>query len=383
MTPRFSLIIPTRARPATFRHSFAAALACGSPGVEILVQNNGADPETRAIVARAADPRVAYAETAEVLAMTDNWELALSRAGGDWVMVIGDDDAVMPGWIDHAAAVIAAAPDHHLLSWAAVDFGWPDASPRLRDRLTVPLAADRRGWGWAYDSAPTLAGVYAGQLMFLTLPSIYHGLTHRSVIDAVRQRRGRYFDTALPDVYAGVANLAVRPAFLRLNRPLSVRGESGFSIGAAYADHAGGGRRRAQFEQANGTAYSVWHPALIPAASAQMVIANSLLHARDHWFAGGGPELSIAGWLQLMINYLPFDDPSGHALRLAEIQLLALRHGIAFDPATMPPIPDRRSPQAPGRHDLGDGTWLEVVDCARAGIRTVDQAARLAATLAG
>src|SRR5579859_4533118 len=106
----FSIIIPTKHRPDTFAHALATALSQDDPGVEIVVQNNGADPATRALVEAAGDPRIRYEESAAVLPMSANWERALRRSTGAWITVIGDDDGILPDSCAFLRAWLADRP---------------------------------------------------------------------------------------------------------------------------------------------------------------------------------------------------------------------------------------------------------------------------------
>ena len=70
--PRFSLVIPTLRRADTLVHALATLTAQRFEDVEIVVQNNGNDSETRDAVRMNGDPRVRHFGTDAVVSMTDN-----------------------------------------------------------------------------------------------------------------------------------------------------------------------------------------------------------------------------------------------------------------------------------------------------------------------
>ncbi len=375
----FSVVIPTRRRPKTFLHAFATALAQDDPGVEIVVQNNGADAETRAIVERAADPRVVYAETPDVLPMTENWERALDQVSGSYVLYIGDDDGILPDACAYLRAVTAASPEATVISWAPPDYGWPDAAPKIRDRLVLAELDDRK-LGATIGSADMLAKVYDYSVRFITVPSIYHGCTHISVIRRMRALFGSYFATALPDLYSGIINLLATPAHFRSQRPLTVRGTSGASTGAAFSSHVQGAAKRAEFERDNAGRIGGWETGLFPADNEEMVVANAMLAAKAKLFPGDrGPPFDFHGLIRTMIRGLP-EDPDGYDAKLADVRRLAAMHGVTVDESRLPGRHARMALMPGIMRVEGVGTLL-VVDCERAKIRTVADAVTLASGL--
>src|SRR4051812_3222592 len=95
-SPRFSIIIPTRERAATLRYALRTCLDQTFDDYEVIVSDNFSSPATKAVVDEAAAPRVRYFRTDRPLAMSDSWEFAVSHARGEYVLVIGDDDGLLP-----------------------------------------------------------------------------------------------------------------------------------------------------------------------------------------------------------------------------------------------------------------------------------------------
>lgn len=93
--PRFSVVIPTRERAHTLRHSLRTCLDQDFEDYEVVVCDNYSSPATREVVEEANSPRVRYVRAPEPLAMSHNWELALSHAAGEYVTILGDDDALL------------------------------------------------------------------------------------------------------------------------------------------------------------------------------------------------------------------------------------------------------------------------------------------------
>jgi glycosyltransferase involved in cell wall biosynthesis len=91
--PRFSIIIPTRERAGTLHFAIHPCLAQEFDNYEIIVCDNFGSPETRQVVEAFRSEKIVYVRSDVPLAMSDNWELAVSRARGEYLTIVGDEDA--------------------------------------------------------------------------------------------------------------------------------------------------------------------------------------------------------------------------------------------------------------------------------------------------
>jgi hypothetical protein len=228
--PRFSLVVPTLRRADTLEHAVATLLAQPEHDVEIVIQNNGNDAATRALVERVADSRLKHFSTDEMVPMSENWELALANASGELITFIGDDDGLLPDACNIAGDVFAQDPEAELLSWAPFLYLWPTYwNERRRNRLQARVSFD-----FEIRSEPTqplLEQFYSFRAHYSELPMLYNSFVRRSLVERVRGRCGKYFFGSLPDVSSGIVDAAFTETFLRSSRPLSVAGLSGNSSG--------------------------------------------------------------------------------------------------------------------------------------------------------
>ena len=84
--PVISLIIPTRERADTLKHTLQSALNQSSTDYEIVVCDNNSQDDTKQVVKGFADSRIIYLNTGKRLSMVDNWNYALTYARGDYVI---------------------------------------------------------------------------------------------------------------------------------------------------------------------------------------------------------------------------------------------------------------------------------------------------------
>ncbi|MBB4427206.1 hypothetical protein GGD66_005782 [Bradyrhizobium sp. CIR48] len=230
--PLLSIVVPTLDRPDTLRHALAT-MACqpAHADCEFIVQNNGGNPEIEKIVADLQDDRFRHFASEVVLTMTDNWEVALGHASGEYVAFIGDDDGLMP-YACAAASEMLSGRNIDLLSWSAYTYHWPSYyHPAFRNQLLAEI--DLTSSAQRVSSRDELRRIFGFQANYAHLPMIYNSFVRRSVIDRMRAIGGRYFIGLSPDVASGIANAALTDSFIRLSRPLSMAGFSQHSTGHA------------------------------------------------------------------------------------------------------------------------------------------------------
>src|SRR5687767_990466 len=178
----FSIVIPTRERADTLHHAIRSVLFQTYPNFELVVMDNASSPDTAEVVAAFRDPRIRYARSATRLSMSDNWELGLSHTSGDYVFVLGDDDALLPDALDICRSIIRQHGPQ-IVSWPRFFYGWPNAvSARARDRLFVHFAQDFV----AQEGRALLRKFFQSAASFEVLPMIYNSFVHRDLIDRIR-----------------------------------------------------------------------------------------------------------------------------------------------------------------------------------------------------
>src|SRR5436190_12652918 len=187
--PRFSILVPTRDRPETLRHTLATLLSQPGDDYEVVVADNCGGPATRALVEGLAAPKLRYARCDEILPMADNWERGLSLCAGEYVTVLGDDDGLVMGALPMARTAIDAAQPE-ILAWRPHVYWWPDTIvPWIRNLLILALGQGTLPCA----SRAVLQEFYRGELTFGMLPQIYSAFFHRGLIEDARLRYDAFF----------------------------------------------------------------------------------------------------------------------------------------------------------------------------------------------
>ena len=96
---RFSVLLPTHNRLEYLRLAIETVRRQDYPEWEIVVSDNASEQDVAGFVASLHDPRIRYLRTERFESVTANWNLALDASSGDYVVMLGDDDALMPGYL--------------------------------------------------------------------------------------------------------------------------------------------------------------------------------------------------------------------------------------------------------------------------------------------
>lgn len=109
--PLVSIVVPTYRRAALLRRSLAAIQAQTMPDFEVLVCDNGADSETRAVVDDLDDSRFHYLPRERNLGILRNAMAGFQAARAALVMEVDDDDILLPRCLEVLVRPFRDHPD--------------------------------------------------------------------------------------------------------------------------------------------------------------------------------------------------------------------------------------------------------------------------------
>jgi glycosyltransferase involved in cell wall biosynthesis len=103
----FSALLPTRNGGPFLENCIASILSQDFDGFELVISDNANTDATPEILARYRDhPRVRITRMEEPVSVTDNWNEALHAASGDYVIMMGDDDVLLPGYFKRMKEIV-------------------------------------------------------------------------------------------------------------------------------------------------------------------------------------------------------------------------------------------------------------------------------------
>jgi hypothetical protein len=198
-----------------------------------LISDNASDDHTPEVIAAALarDSRVRAIRTPRRLGMAEHWAFALDHVAEGWVMILGDDDGLLPDALTTMRRAISSHPDLEAIGWPYSFFCYHDHHQSMPSGVLAlgwqPREEVRSGPGWLRRLADFRSAHYTD------LPQAYHGLLHTRLLNQVRHAVGQPIGTRIPDVFLSIAAAAACGRYLRLPESQSLFGSSRHSTGAA------------------------------------------------------------------------------------------------------------------------------------------------------
>ncbi|MDH3326111.1 MAG: glycosyltransferase [Gammaproteobacteria bacterium] len=378
-SPRFSILIPTRDRPDTFQHTLKTVMAQVGDDYEVIVADNCSGPRTKEIVDDWNSEKIKYIRSDAIIPMAENWENGLNECSGDYITILGDDDGLVPSSLSLARNVIDKT-QAKIVSWALHTYWWPDTIvPWNRNRLYLEFGDN----AVHMDKRNTLIAFYQGQISFGKLPMIYNSFIHKSCIEQVRQKFGRYFAIPhIPDVFSGVVNLTIDGDWYHVNRPMAVRGNSGKSNGTAQWARSLGEKQREQYLiEEKVKLENMIHETLVPSPNLQIIIANCKIKCKELIFPDDDElTVDIGMVISGIITSLNVE-PEAYDDNLFDAKALADKYNLTIDPSKIPQHQPTHRQATSGPIGTKENTTGIAVNGDLADISDINGACRLADAL--
>ncbi len=234
---RFSVLLPTKNRLDLLRYAVDTVRRQSYADVEIVISDNCSEDDIAGFAASLGDPRVKYVRSPKPIPVTENWNLALEHSTGDYVVMLGDDDGLLKGYLETAAALIEQHGRPDLVLTDALLYAYPGVMPghpkgflqvgygRFFEGVKEPYLLDRGVAREAVDAALDFRLTFQFNMQY--------SIVSRRLVERLREH-GPYFQSPYPDFYASNANLLLAERILVVPRPMVCIGISPKSFGWYY-----------------------------------------------------------------------------------------------------------------------------------------------------
>jgi glycosyltransferase involved in cell wall biosynthesis len=238
---KFSFLIPSKDRLELLHHAVESLLRQSYRDFEIVIADNASGQDYTSYIRRLNDPRIVYRRYAGPAPVTDNWNRALAAATGDYVLMLGDDDALAPGAAARIAATIAdtAAPD--IVYLAAYHYCYPGAIPSAPSGYLAAVVNSSFFDGHA-DAPFAVPPETARAVAEAAFAFRYHfGFNSQHFVfragflaDVAAWCGGTVFQSPYPDTFAAVVSFLCARSIVAIPDPAILIGISPKSFGHFY-----------------------------------------------------------------------------------------------------------------------------------------------------
>ena len=253
---KISVLLPTRDRLSLLRRAVHSVRRLDDPDWEIVISDNDSSEDVEGYVDSLADPRIRYLRTPTLLPVAENWNNALVASTGDYVVVLGDDDALLDNYFSRTRRLIAEFDQPDVIYHNALCYAYPGVLPEAPDGFlrSEGYARFLHGAEQAFRLPSEAAHALVAGAMDFRLRygfNMQFATISRKLIEEL-SRTGPFFRSPFPDYFAMNHVFACARSIVVEPRPLVVIGVSPRSYGFFHNN-----RREAEgrsFLEGNGSA---------------------------------------------------------------------------------------------------------------------------------
>jgi glycosyltransferase involved in cell wall biosynthesis len=206
MTPLVSVLLPTRNRLEFLRYAIETVLRQDDGDWEIVVSDNDSEEDIAGHVETLGDERVRYVRTPEFVPVTENWNNALAHSRGRYVVMLGDDDGLMPGYVARIRALIERFREPEVIYQGAWLYAYPGVDPAEASGYLQPYgyAEFMRGADEPFVLDPATRRRMVKAAMGFQVRygfNMQFSTVSRTLVDRLAGN-GPFYQSAFPDYYA-------------------------------------------------------------------------------------------------------------------------------------------------------------------------------------
>lgn len=236
-TMKFSVLLPTRDREELLKYAVQSVINQTYSDWELIISDNGSSEKEISWLIESNDKRIRYFKQSHVLSVTENWNFTQKKASGDYFLMIGDDDALLPDALANIAEKLAQHDDIETVVYPCYIWQQKNVS------ITFP-----EGYLFRAQSVPQEGeGIVEKSLRHAWLEDIlaFKGLygynmqyyCYSKNFVKKMQQYGDIYEPPYPDYYFSVMMLYLADKVYFIDRPLCIIGVTTKSYGWYYLNN--------------------------------------------------------------------------------------------------------------------------------------------------
>ena len=201
-----SILLPTRNRLDYLKLAVQSVRRQDRGDWQLVISDNCSEEDIAGYLDGLGDARILYTRTERVVPVTENWNRALAHSSGEYVIMLGDDDALLGGYLTRMEELITSFHHPDVIYTKALLFTYPGVDPAHPQGFVMDhgCADFLDGASAPFVLAPATAHEVARAAMQFRLRYDFNAqfaLFSRRLIDALR-RFGDFYQSAFPDYYS-------------------------------------------------------------------------------------------------------------------------------------------------------------------------------------
>ena len=239
MKIELSVVVPTKNRHYYLKYLINYFKLINSDKIELIIYDNSDSvlrEEFILFLNKVNDKRINYYEDDNEMSQTENCDMAVSKAKGEYITLLGDDDIFSKHILEYINEWRLNKVDV-VLPIKGVYF-WPD----IKSRLYGDKQSGRFKVGQFTNKIEKIQTknilnrvLKKGGSEILNLPRIYHGIVSKELLDKIYLAIGTYFPGPSPDIANAIALSKYSKNYIIIDLPLIISGQSKLSAGGKGA----------------------------------------------------------------------------------------------------------------------------------------------------
>jgi glycosyltransferase involved in cell wall biosynthesis len=209
---KFSVLLPTKERLQYLKYAVASVMSQDYADWEIIISDNFSEEKVEDYIRSLNDPRIHYFRTAAFVPVTENWNNTIERATGDYVIMLGDDDCLLPGYFSFYLKLIKEFDNPDVFYNSALNYVYPGVMPNTPDGYLVKwryasfFINKERPFVLEKEQRMNLVRELMGFNLTVNF-NAQHSLISRKLIEETRSY-GKFYQSPYPDYYSTTVLLA-------------------------------------------------------------------------------------------------------------------------------------------------------------------------------
>jgi len=235
--PKYSIIIPIRNGDRYLKTTIRSVIDQQYLDYELIISNNHSSDNTEKYLQEITHPNVKKISPTTPLSMTDHWEWALSQAIGEWIIIVGVDDGLLPYFFELADVLTAYADTRNIRAifttrsyyfWQGCEIIYGDTAVSYSAKNEYKIRNSK------IEALKVLVGT---EETYFNLPQMYsNSIFRKELLDEARNRQsGTVFSSLTPDANLAAIACSLENKYLEAAIPLGWVGSSPNSNGFSHA----------------------------------------------------------------------------------------------------------------------------------------------------